>query len=805
MQTQRLVPATLIVLLLAACTGSTGPAGTPALDTGTISGTVKSSTGAAISGAAVTTNPATTSATTDSNGAFTFSSIPIGSYQVTATMTGYASAQQPGVGVAAGATTQVSLTLSPAANAAGSVTGTVFGRQGAALSVALGGATVCLEGAGNLPCATSKSDGTFALPNVPPGPAFLSATAPGLLPSETREAVFVSAAAATSGVAITLSGSPGAGATYVGVPTCLKCHEVFDGGLVGAWQSSAHATTIDLTLGQVDVNGWPAAPASCAAPNTKDSTVAATDPAKPTSTTPTEVWLARWPANCTGQPQFAMFFDTNGNGKIDPGETVIPVQGTQGGVAGDVGNCGQGGILPTANPCSANYLTGGSTAAHGWWQQEYLVSIAAGAGKPAWVSWDTTNTPEDLMALPATWDQRTLAWAPAPDYWTSFDPTHPQAGTFSKQCAGCHDTGVSLTADANGYVTQYGHIGATAPHQIPQNIACERCHGPGSAHANSGGQAQFIINPQYLTAQARDDICGQCHTNLVSSTQPAGVFGFTWNNQATTGGGNFIPGIHTLTDFASFPAYGTIGTAAPLIYWPGGVFVALDHMTYVDVLASAHNTNPYDRVTCSDCHESHGLAGGPYQMQRTDTNGDQYVFQSNDAAMRNDVLCLSCHATHEDFSSVQLTDAANYHISTGNGCSPTAFGCPAVQKNGAAYAPSTGDVAASVQVVTAAVNAHMLTRAGMPAFFDPTASTQSQPVGRCSSCHMAKTASTAVYFTAMVGSTTANIAGDVTTHSFMVAGPQDSLNSLNGLPAYAGTTPMPNACGTCHSQYLVGH
>ncbi len=799
MKTLPLIPAILVTLSLAACKGDTGPAGAPGLDTGVLSGTVKSATGAALSGASVSTSPATTTVKTDSSGAFSFGNISIGSYVLTATMTGYASAQQSGVGVAAGATTQVSFTLSPAMNAAGSVTGTVYARQGAAQSVALGGATVCVEGAANanLPCATSASDGSFALPNVPPGPVFLSATASGLLDSETRDAVFVSPGTPTGGVAMTLSGSPGSGATYVGAATCVKCHQVFQPGLVTAWQQSAHAMTVDLTLNHVDLNGWPAVPASCAAaPNTKDSTVPAIDPVSGKSI---EVWLARWPANCAGTPQFAMFFDTNGNGKIDAGETVMPIQGTQGGVAGDAGNCGEGGILPTANPCSANYLTGGKTAAHGWWQQEYLLSIAPGAGKPAWVTWDTTNTPEDLMVLPLTWNQRTQVWASAPDYYDSVSPGDPRGDTFSKVCTGCHDSAAFITTDANGYVTQYGHIGETAQQPIAQNIACERCHGPGSAHAASSGQSQYIINPAYATAQARNEMCGQCHTNAMASTQPSGAFDFAWNIQATTGGGNFIPGVHQLSDFATWPPYGD-----PSVFWLGGVFVNLDHMTFVDVVASAHNTNAFERVTCSDCHESHSLAGGPYQMQRTDaSNGDQYVFQSNDAALRNDVLCLSCHATHGDFASVQLADAAAYHISTGNGCAPSPT-CPAVAKNGSSWTPSAGDQATSVQVVTDAVNAHMLSRAGMPAFFDPTAATQSQPVGRCSSCHMQKTAVTATnFFATDTSGKTANVAGDVTTHIFKVVWPQDTLATLAGSGGDPAAT-LPNACGTCHVQYLHG-
>ncbi len=781
---RRLGPGAVVLLLmvLAACSGSNG---SPGLDTGSIAGTVVDASGAPVAGASVSTDPTSATTQTGTTGTFTLSSIPIGAYTVSASKTGFQSAQLTAVGVAAGATNQVTITLAPSPNAPGSIAGTVLGRVGTAQpSSPVAGAMVCPESStAVLPCTTSQSDGTFVLAGVAPGPVYLTATAAGFLTGETTTAVIVAPDGSATGVSITLSGSPSATATYVGAARCITCHTLFDTALTAAWQHSAHAITVDHTLNQLDLNGWPAAPATCVAANIVNSQVQATEPV---SGQQENVLLVRWAANCPGEPQFSMAFDANGNGQVDPGETVIPVQGTQGGIATDGGQCGQGGLLPLTAynqnaipalvpiPCSANFLGTGATPAQGYWQQEYLVNIGPGAAKPAWVTWDTTGTPQDMLALPLAWNQRAQYWANAPDY----NPT--QGGTFAKVCAGCHDTGPSLTVDANANVTSY--VAGS------QNIACERCHGPGSDHV-ANLNAKSIINPAYITAQAQNEMCGQCHSNAIASTQPAGAFDFPWNNQVSMGGGNFIPGVDQLANFALLPLYGD-----PTNYWPGGVFPNLDHMTFIDVTASVHNTNPYQKVTCMNCHDPHGVQGGPYQFARSNTTGDQYTFQTNAAVLRNDVLCLACHATHDDFSAVALSDVANYHVSQGG----------AAQKNGAAYSPSSTDQSASDTVVANAVNAHMQAQAGMPAYFDPTGSINGQPVGRCSSCHMMKTAWTSNFLFSGpdANGKTADVSGDVSSHSFQVADVQAAALSVPGATMWQQI--MPNACGSCHVQYRFG-
>lgn len=760
-------------------TGPTGPAGTPAVDRGTIAGTVKDPTGAPVAAATVSTDPATVTAQTDATGAFTLSSIPIGAYTVVASKTGYVDGKLTAVGVGAGGTVNVSLVLAVAPTTPGSLSGTIRGRKGnPAASTPVAGAQVCVEGTSN--CATSAADGTYTLPGVAPGILFVSASATGFLTGETREATFLAAGAAVPGVDVTLSGMPSASATYVGSAGCPGCHTALPStaDLVTAWQNSAHVTAVDRSLGRLDVNGWPTAAANCTAPNTLDTGFTAPDPAVTTTTPDREVFLVRYAASCT--PAFAMAFDTNQNGTFDATDTILPVSASVGGVATGAGQCGNGGILPTSAPCAANYnaASGTPTAEAGWWQQEYLFSIS-GTSKPAWVTW--TPPAGDMLVLPAAWNQRSHAWVPAPDY------NAVQGMTWSTACAGCHEAGLSLAFDSGGNVTSYSAKAL--------NIGCEKCHGPGSAHVGAGGDAQLIVNPAYLTAQSEREVCGQCHSQGVTSTSPSGALGFAWNDQATVGGGNFIPGVHALADFLSAPAYGD-----PEFYWPSG-FPSVDHLTYQDVEANVHANNQFEKIACSSCHGGHGAAGGPFEFAKSSAAGDAYVFQNNDAVLRNDVLCLACHATHGSFTPITLVDVANYHSSAPIATGATATGI--VLKNGTAYTPAADVQAASTSLIASTVNAHMMATSAMPAYFDPDGAVSGMPVGRCSSCHMPKTTFTGSFFSGTdLRGKQANIIGDVSAHTTKVAWPDMSIATLGAATSW--DTVMPNACGSCHTAYLVG-
>jgi hypothetical protein len=105
-----------------------------------------------------------------------------------------------------------------------------------------------------------------------------------------------------------------------------------------------------------------------------------------------------------------------------------------------------------------------------------------------------------LYEAPATYYSRPGAWAPSPGYDRYSYPFLTRA--IAPGCLQCHATGVQpITGTQNGF---------RSPPFLEGGVGCERCHGPGAAHAASGKRAD-IVNPAALPAEQRDSVCAQCH------------------------------------------------------------------------------------------------------------------------------------------------------------------------------------------------------------------------------------------------------------------------------------------------------
>ena len=69
-------------------------------------------------------------------------------------------------------------------------------------------------------------------------------------------------------------------------------------------------------------------------------------------------------------------------------------------------------------------------------------------------------------------------------------------------CFGCHATNVEWGAQAGNDRPDMS--------SLQPGVQCERCHGPGRAHAEAATSGA-IVNPGRFSAKAQVEICGQCH------------------------------------------------------------------------------------------------------------------------------------------------------------------------------------------------------------------------------------------------------------------------------------------------------
>ena len=135
-----------------------------------------------------------------------------------------------------------------------------------------------------------------------------------------------------------------------------------------------------------------------------------------------------------------------------------------------------------------------------------------------------------------------------PERWYNDDGTlrepDPASHSYEQNCEGCHATGLSVAMVSEEFISSSTEIG----------IACEECHGPGELHVNTGGgDGNNIINPDFLTVEMGNQVCGQCHTRVVSKEGSDGA-NFETGYPAIVNGDvidPYVPG-NDLNDFLSF-------------------------------------------------------------------------------------------------------------------------------------------------------------------------------------------------------------------------------------------------------------
>ena len=246
---------------------------------------------------------------------------------------------------------------------------------------------------------------------------------------------------------------------------------------------------------------------------------------------------------------------------------------------------------------------------------------------------------DDYFPLGAQWDIRNQVWrayqvAPNTDWWTVHYPGGNATRPTGPLCDGCHSVNYNIQTKQ---VTEW-------------NVGCEKCHGPGEAHAKAPSRSN-IVNPAQLDSFAATDTCVQCHSQGQPQVSPNATTGKYYDWPV-----GYQPGL-TLKDFWKLeePKLG----ATTFTHYADGTGHK-NRMQGNDYVQSAMYTHG---VTCAACHDVHG----------TPNNAD-LLKPAN-------VLCRSCHGPQSPNGPHSATIEAHTGHKTGStGSECVACHMPAIEQ-----------------------------------------------------------------------------------------------------------------------------
>src|SRR5215216_1809879 len=180
----------------------------------------------------------------------------------------------------------------------------------------------------------------------------------------------------------------------------------------------------------------------------------------------------------------------------------------------------------------------------------------------------------------------------------------------SDVCQTCH-------ADIAERFETNPHHGTRAEGAAGPVVACESCHGPGSAHAEAEGDESDprfhqIRDLRKLTAEKADEVCQSCHR---TSEQ------FHWDSSAHARNKVACRDCHSIHD-AKDPGGQMLLQARTAT----DQCVKCHHDKRAELAHTAHMPIREGGMTCADCHNPHG-SPGPHMIR----------------GISNNELCESCH------------------------------------------------------------------------------------------------------------------------------------------------------------------
>jgi Flp pilus assembly protein TadD len=239
---------------------------------------------------------------------------------------------------------------------------------------------------------------------------------------------------------------------------------------------------------------------------------------------------------------------------------------------------------------------------------EKLVDYVIGSGNHVrtYVHRTEHNT---LQQLPLSWySEKGGYWAMSPGY----DRPDYMGSTrvVNYPCMFCHNAYPKIPkgdeeADAVPEFLQ----------PLPEGIDCQRCHGPGQQHVESGGKAA-IVNPKRLSPERELEVCMQCHLQTTALSLPHSIL------KLDSGPFSYIAGQPMASFRLTFDRAGGEGDRFEIAH------------TAYRLRESQCFLQSAGRLRCTTCHDPHAAAAPDYNSVCRDCHTTAHNVNAD---------CTSCH------------------------------------------------------------------------------------------------------------------------------------------------------------------
>jgi len=256
-----------------------------------------------------------------------------------------------------------------------------------------------------------------------------------------------------------------------------------------------------------------------------------------------------------------------------------------------------------------------------------------------------------VFESPINWYADRKVWDMAPAYGNVREI--PMNLPAYVNCLQCHTSAMQLPVKGteNKYPT---------PLFTQNGVGCERCHGPGAAHAyDPSAKVAAIINPVKLPADRRDSVCMQCHLEANVAIERAGRHAY-----------EFRPG-DILGDYVRH--YILLGSPA----------TAVGANSQFEALAqSACKRKSGDAMSCISCHDPHS---SPSPDQRASYfRGKCLACHGAAFGVKHhpeNTDCTACHMPASLSSDIAHTEVTDHRIQRRPATQPQLLQDPAAQKS----------------------------------------------------------------------------------------------------------------------------